>query len=136
MPADLRIGEVAAEAGVNIQTLRYYERRGLLREPQRSPSGYRAYPADAVRVVRFIKQAQALGFTLDDIEGLLQLAAGEPRNCRAVRRIARTKIGELERKIAMLGAMRASLLHLVKTCDRTRGRRDCPLLEALEEAAS
>ena len=136
MPSDLTIGEVASGAGVNVQTLRYYERRGLLSEPKRSPSGYRAYPAEAVRVVRFIKHAQALGFTLDDIEGLLQLAAGEPGNCQEVRRLARAKIRELERKIAMLAAMRVSLLQLVKTCDRTRGRRECPLLEALEEAAS
>jgi len=74
----VRTSEVAAAAHVNTQTLRYYERRGLLPEPQRTRSGYRAYTPDAVRVVRFVKRAQQLGFTLDDIEELLHLADGGP----------------------------------------------------------
>ncbi len=131
----MKIGEVAAEAGVNAQTLRYYERRGLLREPERSSSGYRSYPSEAVRVVRFIKHAQELGFTLLDIEELLGLAAGEPGTCRAVRALALNKIAELDRKIAMLDAMRGCLARLVKTCDRPRKRRECPLLQAIEDAA-
>jgi len=74
----VRTSEVAAQAQVNTQTLRYYERRGLLPEPERTNSGYRAYTPDAVRVVRFVKRAQQLGFTLDDIEDLLHLADGGP----------------------------------------------------------
>jgi Hg(II)-responsive transcriptional regulator len=128
----MKIGEVAARAGVNPQTLRYYERRGLLREPDRSQSGYRSYSPDAVRVVRFVKHAQELGFTLSDIDELLQLAAGEPGTCRAVRALAKTKLAELDRKIAMLRAMRRSLERLVKTCDRPRAQRECPLLQAIE----
>lgn len=131
----MRIGELAARAGVNVQTLRYYERRGLLHEPERLRSGYRSYAADAVRIVHFIKQAQELGFALADVEELLQLAAGEPGSCLAVRSIATQKIAELERKIVMLQAMRRSLQRLVATCNKPRRERDCPLLQAIEETA-
>jgi MerR family transcriptional regulator, mercuric resistance operon regulatory protein len=79
----MRTGEVALQAQVNAQTLRYYERRGLLPEPQRTRSGYRAYTPDAVRVVRFVKRAQQLGFTLDDIEDLLHLSEGGPPRATA-----------------------------------------------------
>lgn len=132
----MTIGQVAAQARVKVQTLRYYERRGLLREPPRRQSGYREYAAEAVRVVRFIKQAQGLGFTLDEISQLLDLAAGAPRDCRAVRSLALLRMDEIARKIALLDAMRRSLGQLVETCKREPGRRECPLLEALEGAAS
>jgi DNA-binding transcriptional MerR regulator len=131
----MRIGEAAGQAGVNVQTLRYYERRGLLTAPRRSVSGYRTYAPDDVRAVRFIKHAQELGFTLADVEALLGLAKGEPRSCPVVRRLATQKIEQLDRKIAMLRAMRASLERLVKTCARPRRRRECPLLASLAEAA-
>ena len=78
----MRSAQVAAEAGVNLQTLRYYERRGLLPEPPRLESGYRAYHPNAVRTVRFVKTAQRLGFTLEEIESLLDLAAGGPPTVR------------------------------------------------------
>ncbi len=133
----MRIGEVASRAGVNVETLRYYERRGLLREPDRQTSGYRAYDAEAVRVVRFIKRAQELGFTLADIEDLLRLADGEgPESCREVRSMATAKIEDMERRIETLQAMRASLVALVKTCHRKGSKRECPLIEAIEETAS
>ena len=74
----MRTAEVAATAGVNVQTLRYYERRGLLPAPERLGSGYRSYTPEAVRVVRFVKRSQQLGFTLDEIGSLLELAAGGP----------------------------------------------------------
>ena len=129
----MRSSQVAAEAGVNIQTLRYYERRGLLPEPERSDSGYRAYDAQAVRTVRFVKRAQQLGFSLEDIDGLLELAAGGPASCDAARTVATEKIDQLEAKIASLSAMRDSLRQLVATCDRTPNKRECPLLEAIED---
>jgi MerR family transcriptional regulator, mercuric resistance operon regulatory protein len=133
-PAGMRSSQVAAQAGVNIQTLRYYERRGLLPEPSRSGSGYRAYDAQAVRTVCFVKRAQQLGFSLEDIDGLLKLAAGGPASCDAARALATEKVAELEAKIASLSAMRNSLRQLVVTCDRTPNERDCPLLEAIEYA--
>ena len=125
---------MAAEAGVNVQTLRYYERRGLLPEPERLESGYRSYPPEAVRTVRFVKRAQRLGFALEEVESLLQLAAGGPRSCASARQLAGEKITDLEQRIEALDAMRSSLSQLVATCDRPRARRECPLLEAIADA--
>ena len=129
----MRSSQVATEAGVNVQTLRYYERRGLLPEPERSDSGYRSYDTHAVRTVRFIKGAQQLGFSLEQIDTLLALAAGGPRNCDAAKALATDKIGDLEAKIARLSVMRDSLRQLVATCDRSPSKRDCPLLETIED---
>lgn len=98
----MRTSEVAELAGVGVETLRYYERRGLLEPPQRSSGGYRAYSPEAVRVVRFVKRAQRVGFTLDDIAELLRLAKGGPRSCATARSMARTRLSELDRRIADL----------------------------------
>jgi len=125
---------VAAQAAVNAQTLRYYERRGLLPEPDRSASGYRAYPPEAVRRVRFIKRAQELGFTLDDIETLLHLADGGPDSCDGVRAIATAKVTDLEERIADLQALRDGLTRLVATCEKPRAERECPILHELDAA--
>jgi MerR family transcriptional regulator, mercuric resistance operon regulatory protein len=131
----MKTGEVAHAAGVNIQTLRYYERRGLLAEPPRRQSGYRMYGPEAVRLVRFVKRAQELGFSLDDVEALLHLAQGGPESCDSAQSLARQKIDELEGRIRHLRAMRKALLDLVATCDLPRSRRDCPLMTALDPAA-
>lgn len=128
----MRTHEVAEQAGVNTQTLRYYERRGLLPEPPRSPAGYRDYPPTAVEVLRFVKRSQELGFTLAEVEGLLALAEGGPASCEAVRALAEAHITELERKIADLQRIRASLTALVDTCHRPRADRSCPLLAAID----
>ncbi|MQA03859.1 MAG: MerR family DNA-binding protein [Streptosporangiales bacterium] len=127
----MRTGEVAAAANVNIQTLRYYERRGLLLEPPRRTSGYRTYGPDAVGIVRFIKRAQELGFSLDDIESLFDLMAGGPDDCDQVRHLALDRITQLDTRIADLQAMRDSLDRLVATCHLPRAERHCPLLRAL-----
>lgn len=132
----MRTSEVAAQAKVNTQTLRYYERRGLLPQPERSPSGYRAYTDDAVKLVRFIKRAQGLGFTLEDIEELLHLAGGGPASCEAAKEMARTRIADLEQRIEELVGMRDALSRLVYTCDRPRDERDCPILLDIETAAA
>lgn len=129
----MRSSQVATQAGVNTQTLRYYERRGLLPEPERSDSGYRAYDTQAVRTVRFVKRAQRLGFSLEEVESLLNLAAGGPRSCDAAKSLANEKIAQLEQKVADLTAMRDSLRQLVATCSRSPSRRLCPLLEAIED---
>jgi DNA-binding transcriptional MerR regulator len=130
----VRTGEVAAEAGVNVQTLRYYERRGLLPEPARRDSGYRVYGADAVRIVRLVKRAQELRFGLREAETLLGLAAGGPDSCDAARELAEDKIAELDRRIADLRAMRDSLERLTATCGLPREDRECPLLQAIEDS--
>jgi Hg(II)-responsive transcriptional regulator len=132
----VRTSEVAARAQVNPQTLRYYERRGLLPEPARSPTGYRAYGAQAVRIVRFIKRAQELGFTLDDVETLLELADGGPEGCEPTRAIAVAKVADLDARITDLRAMRAALARLVATCEQPRDQRECPILTQLSDDAA
>ena len=127
----MRTGEVARQTGVNIQTLRYYERRGLLPEPPRRDSGYRLYDDGAVRLVHFIKRAQSLGFSLKEVESLLELAAGGPESCDAALRVARQRIAELDSRIADLRAMRASLRNLMATCERPRDERECPLVRSM-----
>jgi MerR family transcriptional regulator, mercuric resistance operon regulatory protein len=132
----VRTSEVAAQAQVNAQTLRYYERRGLLPEPERTRSGYRAYTADAVRVVRFVKRAQQLGFALDDIEDLLHLADGGPASCEEARTMARIRIADLQQRINELAGMRDALTQLVDTCDQPRTERECPILRDIETATN
>lgn len=124
----MRIGEVAAACGVTVETLRYYERRGLLAPPSRQSSGYRQYAPGAVQAVCFIKRAQDLGFTLSDIQGLLHLAGGGPDNCHDVRDLTRAKIEEVTAKIDTLIAIRGALEQLADTCDMPRADRRCPLL--------
>jgi MerR family mercuric resistance operon transcriptional regulator len=133
MEKALRIGEVAGRAGVNVQTLRFYERRGLLPEPPRRASGYREYAPESVRRVRFIKRAQELGFTLAEVEELLRLREDPRIPCREVRATAETKIADIEEKMRRLPAMRAALAALVESCAANR-EHHCPLLEALDES--
>lgn len=132
----VRTGEVAAQAHVNAQTLRYYERRGLLPQPERTHSGYRAYTAEAVRVVRFVKRAQQLGFTLDEIEELLHLAQGGPASCEDATAMARSRIADLQQRIDELVGMRDALTRLIDTCDQPHAERECPILQELESAAA
>ncbi len=126
---------MAAQAAVNAQTLRYYERRGLLAEPVRSPGGYRAYPPDAVRRVRFIKRAQELGFSLAEVETMLHLAEGGPDNCDGLRELAAAKIADLEQRIADLHAIQDALTRLVATCEKPRAERECPILREIDPGA-
>jgi Hg(II)-responsive transcriptional regulator len=131
----MRIGAVAARAGVNPQTLRYYERRGILGEPKRSPSGYREYPTDTVRLIRFIKRAQELGFTLDEIEELIELRQTTPKRRAKVRELAAAKICDIDERLARLQAMRGALSTLVEGCACGAETLTCPILEALDDAS-
>jgi len=126
------ISRTAEAAGVNAQTLRYYERRGLIGRPRRGQSGYREYSADAVDVVRFIKRAQDLGFTLDEIEELIALRGVRRGERHRVRAIAERKMAEIDRKIAQLRSMRRALASLVDACHHG-GHAECPIVEALAE---
>jgi Hg(II)-responsive transcriptional regulator len=128
----MRTSELAGQAGVNTETLRYYERRGLLTQPPRTSGGYRDYPTTAVDLLRFIKRAQELGFTLDEVEELLHLNHGGPDSCDAARELAESRRTDLEARIEDLQRMRDSLTELVDTCDLPRADRSCPLLEAIE----
>ena len=130
--AALRSGEVAEVTGVNLQTLRYYERRGLLAEPQRSVGGHRLYPPEAVTVVRVIKAAQRLGFTLEEVAELLDVGTHRHGRTRVgLRQRAEAKLAEIDAKIADLTLMRRALTDAVAAgCDDLTAcarNRCCPL---------
>ena len=115
MTPELSIGRLAAEAGVNVETIRYYQRRGLLTEPPRPRSGQRRYRPELTKRVRFIKRAQVLGFTLEEIAGLLRFE--EVRACAETRQLAQRKLQIIDSKLADLKAMRKALAGLVRQCD-------------------
>lgn len=127
----LRIGTLAQQAGVGIDTVRYYERAGLLAPPPRRASGYRAYPADAVRRLRFIRRAKALGFTLDEIAELLALS--QRRDVRAVKKAAQAKLALVEARIAELARVKRGLKTLIEACPGHGDPDHCPILAALND---
>jgi MerR family mercuric resistance operon transcriptional regulator len=127
--AELSIGRLAAEAGVNVETIRYYQRRGLLAEPQKPLNGQRRYAAELAKRVRFIKRAQVLGFTLEEIVGLLRLE--EAHACAETRELADRKLQVIESKLADLKAMRKALAMLVRQCDAPDSKSCCPIIHAL-----
>lgn len=128
----LTTGELADEAGVNVQTVRYYERRGLMPEPPRTPSGYRQYGADDLRRLRFIKRAQAVGFRLAEIEELLSLRVTEDGRCGEVEERADRAIRRIEEQLEQLSWMRRALASLAEACREREPTDECPVLEALE----
>ncbi len=129
----LRIGEVARRAGVGVDTLRFYERQRLIAIPAREPSGYRAYAPDTVRTIRFIREAQGLGFTLKEVAELLRLRSDRHASCEDVRSAARAKLDDVERRITQLRSMRAALRKLVDTCQSDGSVTSCPILGALTD---
>jgi MerR family mercuric resistance operon transcriptional regulator len=128
----LTIGEVAKQAQVGIETLRYYERTGLVASPPRSESNYRLYPQETVRRVQFIKRAQELGFSLKEIMELLALRATPETPCADIQSLALEKISTIEEKIQTLTAMKYTLAKLVEECSRQGEITDCPILAALD----
>jgi Hg(II)-responsive transcriptional regulator len=131
----LTIGQVAAAADVNIQTIRYYERRGLFAAPKRTPAGYRQYAEDAVARLRFIKHAQDLGFSLREIEELLALRVRHGTACDVVARKTRQKIDVVQQRIRDLQRMKRTLERLAAACAVRRPTAECPILEVLEDHA-
>lgn len=127
--SELTIGSLADEAGVNVETIRYYQRRGLMPEPDKPAQGYRRYDATTVKRVRFIKRAQALGFTLEEIGGLLEL--DEAHACAETRELASHKLQTIETKLADLVAMRKALTALLCQCDAGAMKGNCPIIHAL-----
>ncbi len=128
----MTIGQFAEAAGVPTDTIRYYERRGLLAEPRRTPGGYRDYDADALRRLRALRRAQALGFTLDEASDLLALSHDAGANAEAVRQRTVEKIADLDARIADLERTRSALVDLADACHgRDTARADCPVLLAL-----
>jgi Hg(II)-responsive transcriptional regulator len=128
----LTIGELAERAHVNRETVRYYERRQLLPRPSRSVSGYRVFADDAVRRFRFIRHAQGLGFSLNEIRELLALRVKSVNTCDRVRERTEAKIAEVQRKIESLRHMKRALSELVTECSRRGRTKECPILDSLE----
>lgn len=128
----LTTGEVAEQADVNVQTVRYYERRELIPEPPRSSGGFRQYSPEHVARIRFIKRAQDLGFTLEEVRELLQLRVTSDADRADVRAVAEDKIDEVEAKIRDLQRIRDTLSHLVEACEGHGSTSECPILHAME----
>lgn len=129
----LTIGELAASAGVGRETIRYYERQGLIDPPPRSPAGYRRFRPDTVVRLRFIRRAQELGFTLSEISDLLELRIDHVSACGAVEAGAREKLEQVEAKISDLMRIGDALNRLVEKCQAREPTSGCPILEELED---
>ncbi len=125
--------EVAERAGVGPETVRYYERRGLLPDPPRSAAGYRLYDESQVERLRFIGRAQKLGFTLAEISELLALRAAPETGRTDVRRCAQEKLSDVEARLRDLRRIRDALKRLVDACDEGRNAGSCPILDAMEQ---
>lgn len=132
-PPTMTIGQVAREAGVGVETIRFYERKGLIPEPPRRLSGYRQFPRDTVNHLRFIKRAKALGFTLKEIRELLSLRVAPGTTCRQVKVRADAKLTDIESKIADLQRMKRALKKLVASCASEGPIDSCPILRAMAQ---
>jgi len=126
------IGQVAVESGLPIDTIRYYEKSGLIEPPERRASGYRAYAPDVVRRLRFIARAKTLGFTLGEIGELLALSAPGQDDMGVVKAAAQTKLADVEARIAELGRVRDGLQQLIEACPGHGALATCPILESLQ----
>ena len=130
MAVELTIGKLAQYAGVNVETIRYYQRRALLDEPDKPLGGHRRYPADMAKRVRFIKRAQVLGFTLEEVTELLRL--DETCACAETRELATRKLAQIEQKLIDLAATSKALAELLRTCDTGNGAT-CPIIHVLAQ---
>lgn len=128
----LTIGHLARVAGINLETVRYYERQGLMPKPPRSPSGYRLFPAAAAQRLRFIKRAQEIGFSLKEIRELLALRVSPRTSSSKIRKRAEAKIADIEGKIKSLESMRTSLRKLTNSCAGCGPISECPIIESLD----
>ena len=128
----MRIGQLADETGVSVQAIRFYERRGLLKEPARLASGYRSYSADAVRRIKFIKRSQELGYSLAEVAQLLELKDSQPNDAAQARTMVETKIRNIEAKVRDLQHMRDELIKVAQACGCGDGRTACRILDRLE----
>ena len=132
----MTIGKVARFAGVGVETIRFYEREGLIERPARPVSGFRHYPEGAISRIRFVRKAKELGFTLKEIRGLLELRIDPEQSCGDVRAQAETKIADIESKIRTLRRMKKALVKLTAACDGQAQVGECPILVALEDTKS
>lgn len=133
MPQTYTIGSMAEHTGVHVETIRYYQRRGLVGEPRRPPGRIRRYTEDHVRRLRFIRQAQALGFSLDEVSELLKLEDGA--HCREARALGARRLADVRNRLAHLQRIESTLAELVDRCGSVRGRVRCPLISSLQQSA-
>ncbi len=129
----LSIGQVARQAGVGVETVRFYERQGLLEKPPRKESGYRQYPPEAVSRLHFIKKAKEVGFSLKEIKELLSLRLDTAATCQDVRSRAEAKILDIKQKIQALKRMKQALTDLTKACSGRGNVSECPILQSFEK---
>ena len=129
MAEELTIGRLAKAAGVNVETIRYYQRRGLIAEPQKPLGGQRRYPASALDALTFVRRVQQLGFSLDEVKSLMALNHGS--DCSEARLIAERKREALQSRIVELERMRSQLDGFISGCKRNKSRKPCPMVVAL-----
>ena len=132
---ELSIGQVAKMSGIGVETIRFYERKGLIDEPPRKTSGYRQYDETAVTKLAFIQQAKTLGFSLKEIGELLSLREKPGSTSREIKRLAEAKLCDIKDKMEMLGRMQRTLENLVEQCPGKGPLSHCPILEAIETGA-
>lgn len=128
----LTIGQVAKQSGIGIETVRFYEREGLIQDPPRSASGYRLYPEEAVARIQFTRRAKELGFSLKEIKELLSLRVLPDTTCQDIKEKAERKLTDIEEKIRSLKRMKKALIQVSAACRGEGSVSDCPILEALE----
>jgi MerR family mercuric resistance operon transcriptional regulator len=128
----LNIGQIAKQTGVTVETVRFYEKQGLIATPERSESGYRQYPEDTLKRVRFIQRAKEAGFTLKDIGELLALRQEPGTSCSDIKLRATRKIEEVDQKMQELKRIRDALGRMIMKCSGRGSLTDCPILEELE----
>ena len=132
---ELIIGKAAMKAGVGVETIRFYERKGLIEQPPKPlDTGFRVYPEETVQRIRFIRQAQEIGFSLREIDELLSLRADPAADCAHVRERAAAKLEEVERKIEQLGRIRSALNELIAACPGRGALRECSIMASLISA--
>jgi MerR family transcriptional regulator, copper efflux regulator len=132
----MTVGQVARLAGVGVETVRFYEKNGLLEAPTRKASGYRVYDEGTIRRLQFIQRAKTIGFTLSEIRELLSLRTSSAEPCDDVRKQVEAKITEIEGKVALLLGMKQVLGRLLSSCDGRGGGTGCLVLEALDGSAT
>ncbi len=126
-------GELAKKAGVNPETVRYYEKLGLLPEAIRTESGYRLFSEEDVKRIKFIKRAKELGFTLKEIKELLQIRFETKGECRQVKKLAEEKLSDIQKKIDDLEKIKETLQHLIEKCPEKGSVLDCPIISTIED---
>ncbi len=125
----MTIGQLAKAVNLNIQTIRYYERIGLINKPDVSESGYRIYSEKAVNILRFIKHAKYIGFSLKQVSELFSLNSNKYNTCTNVKKLAKEKVYEIDKKINSLNLIRSELLNLISLCEEKNNNSECPILD-------